>query len=83
VTQLLVRNLSESVKARLRQRAKRHGHSMEEEARNILSAAVAKESSESEGLGTKIASYFKKCGFKDGEIKEIHGYFGSPARFDD
>ena len=37
---LTIRNLEDSVKARLRVRAARHGHSMEEEARQILRQAV-------------------------------------------
>ena len=38
---LTIRRLEESVKARLRVRAARHGRSMEEEARHILRQAVA------------------------------------------
>jgi plasmid stability protein len=40
---LTIRNLDDSVKARLRLRAAGHGRSMEEEARAILGAAVAEE----------------------------------------
>ena len=35
MAQLVIRNLPEQTKARLRRRAARHGHSMEAEARNI------------------------------------------------
>ncbi len=42
MAQLVIRNLPEQTKARLRRRAARHGHSMEAEARNILKAALAK-----------------------------------------
>lgn len=35
MAQLIVRNLEEDVKARLRRQADRHGHSMEEEVRDI------------------------------------------------
>ena len=45
---LTIRNVDAAVKARLRVRAARHGHSMEAEARTILSEAVAAESDESE-----------------------------------
>ena len=38
---MTIRNLDDNVKARLRVRAAQHGHSMEEEARSILSAALA------------------------------------------
>ena len=37
---LVVRNMEESVKARLRMRAAKNGHSMEEEVRHILKDAV-------------------------------------------
>lgn len=40
MAQLVVRNLDESVKARLQSRAKAHGRSMEEEVREILRAAA-------------------------------------------
>ena len=38
---ITIRKLDESVKERLRVRAAEHGHSMEQEARNILAAALA------------------------------------------
>lgn len=38
---MTIRNLDEELKGRLRVRAARHGVSMEEEARRILSAALA------------------------------------------
>lgn len=37
MAQLVVRNLPDDVKERLKRRAKRHGHSLEAEARQILS----------------------------------------------
>jgi len=40
---MTIRNLDEDVKARLRVRAAQHGHSMEEEARSILRAALSAE----------------------------------------
>ena len=43
MAQLVVRKLDDDVKERLRQRAARNGHSMEEEVRAILLAAVAGE----------------------------------------
>jgi len=68
MAQLIVRNLEDKVKRRLRQRAKNHGRSMEEEARVIIRAAVsAKESlhrraadaeAPQEGLGTRLMKLF-------------------------
>lgn len=40
MAQLVVRNLEDEVKARLRKRAQRHGRSTEEEVREILRNAV-------------------------------------------
>ena len=43
MAQLVVRNLDDEVKAKLRRRAEAHGHSMEEEVRAILRDAVKEE----------------------------------------
>ena len=58
MAQLIVRNLEESVKRRLRARAKSHGRSMEEEARIILRESVNDNSKPKEGLGTRLAKHF-------------------------
>jgi len=42
---LTIRNLDDQVKAKLRLRAARRGHSMEEEARHILRAALSETTS--------------------------------------
>ena len=57
--QLLVRRLDDDVKRRLQERARRHGVSMEEEARTILRATLLKDDAEEYGLGTKIANLFR------------------------
>jgi plasmid stability protein len=54
---LMIRDLDEAVKARLRVRAARNGRSMEAEARAILAAAVA-ESTDRGGLGSRIRKRF-------------------------
>ena len=46
----------------MRSRAARHGRSMEEEAREILKAAVARGSEGSRGLGTRIHARFAALG---------------------
>ncbi|MGH8184897.1 MAG: FitA-like ribbon-helix-helix domain-containing protein [Rhodanobacteraceae bacterium] len=43
MTTMTIRNLDDDVKTRLRLRAAQHGHSMEEEARRILSASLKAE----------------------------------------
>jgi plasmid stability protein len=71
MAQLLVRNLENTVKARLQRRARRNGRSMEEEVRDILRAAVHKDDNKSEfGLGTEISKIFAKHGL-DSPIPEL------------
>ncbi len=55
MAQLLVRNLDDDVKAKLRVRAAEHGRSMEEEVRAILRQAVEDRQQPPRGLGTEIA----------------------------
>jgi len=57
--QILVRNIEDAVKAKLRQLADKHGHSMEEEVRNILRNAVKDVGRPEKGLGTAIAERFR------------------------
>ncbi len=82
MAQLVVRNLEESVKARLQRRARRNGRSMEEEVRDILRCAVKKSSRPVDGLGTAIASRFKGRGL-DFEIPELRGFTLKPPSFDE
>jgi plasmid stability protein len=82
MAQLLVRNLDDDVKAKLQRRAKKHGHSTEEEVRSILRDAVAREAEPRVGLGTRIAARFVGLGLKEGEIEELRGQPVRPARFD-
>ena len=56
MSMLTVRNLDPEVKEKLRQRAARHGRSMEAEARLILAAAV--EADESVDLIASIRKHF-------------------------
>jgi plasmid stability protein len=57
--QILVRKLDDDLKLRLQERARRHGVSMEEEARTILRATLLSDDREEYGVGTKIANLFK------------------------
>ena len=82
MAQLLVRNLEDGLKTRLQRRAKKHGRSMEEEARDILRNAL-REPSSSFGLGTEIASLFREHGLREDEqIPEIRGHLAVPATFE-
>ncbi len=72
---LVVHDLEEDVKEGLQRRAAAHGHSMEEEARHILRAAIlTDDSDETEGgLGTETAEMFKGLGLEKGVIRELRG----------
>lgn len=59
---LTIRNLEDTVKARLRIRAARHGRSMEDEVRQILRAAVAVPSGSTSNLATRISARFAALG---------------------
>jgi plasmid stability protein len=75
MAQLLVRNFDDSLKTSLQRRAKRHGHSMEAEARDILRKALIVEEAPAGGLGTEIANMFRGIGLREGEeIAEIHDF---------
>jgi antitoxin FitA len=81
MAQLIVRNLEDQLKVRLQNRAKRHGQSMEEEARDILRDALKKEYASGSGLGTEIAALFRKKGLKK-DIPEIRGHSVTPVTFE-
>jgi plasmid stability protein len=62
---LTIRNLDDALKHRPRVRAAHHGHSMEEEARAILRAALAEPTSRT-GLGSRLhARVLALCGGDD------------------
>lgn len=79
MAQIIVRNLEEEVRERLRERAARHGHSMEEEIRTILRGAVAADET-APPLGTQIARIFADIGL-EAEIPERRGEGARPALF--
>ena len=81
MAQLVVRNLEDDVKARLRRRALRFGRSMEEEVRDILRNAVLDEADESQLLGSKLARRFAGLGL-DQDLPELKGQAPRSARFD-
>jgi plasmid stability protein len=62
VANLLVRKLNDRVKARLRLRAAQHGRSMEEEARVILTSAVAEKSEKPRNLAEAVHRRFARLG---------------------
>ena len=82
MAQLIVRNLEEEVKHRLRRRATRHGHSMEEEVREILHDALKNEDRPLTPLGSRLAARFAGRGL-DHEITELHGGEARAAMFEE
>jgi antitoxin FitA len=81
MAQLVVRNISEVVKQRFQRRAKRHGRSLEEEVRDILRAAAMEEATPARGLGTEIASLFRKVGL-EADIPELRVHKIMPPSYD-
>jgi antitoxin FitA len=83
MAQLIVRNIEDEVKDRLVQRARRHGHSMEEEVRTILRDAVQEDMKPAPdlGFGTRLANFFATHNF-DFEIEELKGQKARPAVFE-
>jgi len=59
---ITIRKLDEATKRRLRTRAARHGHSMEEEARQILRSELRKAEEPPKDLGEAIRRRFAKYG---------------------
>lgn len=81
MAQLVVRNLDDDVKAKLQQRAQRHGRSTEEEVRDILRSAVCEEGAPLTPLGTRLRERFGKIGL-DNDIPELCNQPATPAEFD-
>jgi plasmid stability protein len=81
MAQLVVREIENEVKARLKRRAKRHGRSMEEEVRDILRTSVKEEGAPAGGLGSEIAALFAKVGLEK-DIPELRGHKIKPTSFD-
>ena len=80
MAQLVVRQLDDDIKEKLRRRARRHGRSTEEEIREILRNAGRSEGSISAPLGSRIAARFKGLSL-DQEIPELRGEPAQPTRF--
>ena len=73
MAQLVVRNIEDSVKKRLQERARKNRRSMEDEVRETLRNAVNQEDNNTCRLGTEISSLFRKNGLET-EIPELRGH---------
>ena len=65
MAQVIVRNIEDSVKADLKQRASVHGWSMEEEVREILRRAVREQAPAPRKLGAQISARFAGAGLTE------------------
>ena len=72
MAQIIVRDLEDDIKARLKRRAERHGRSMEEEVRDILRNAAKEENRPLPRLGSRIAARFAKTGLTV-DLPELRG----------
>jgi plasmid stability protein len=79
MAQLIVRNLEDDIRDKLRAMAEANGRSMEEEVREILrEAALRAPLDAGEGLGTRVSERFRGWGL-DAEIEESKGQPARPA----
>jgi plasmid stability protein len=80
MAQLIVRNIEAEVKTGLKQRAARHGWSMEEEVRQILHNAVNLAEPPPVKLGSRIAQRFAGIGLVE-PLPELHQQIITPMNF--
>jgi plasmid stability protein len=72
MAQILVRNVDDRLKTRLQKRARRNGHSMEAEARDILRNALHEREEPRGGLGSEMVALFSGSGvYLEEPIAEI------------
>lgn len=67
---ITVRKLDDDLKQRLRQRAARHGRSMEDEVREVLRITLATDAGEPENLAERIQARFALLGGVELELPE-------------
>ena len=78
---ITIRNLDEGLKQRLRIRAAENGRSMEQEARDILRAALDEEAAPAKNLGTALHELFRPFGGVELDIPSREP-MREPPRFD-
>ncbi len=81
MAQVIVRNLEDDVRDKLREMARREGRSMEETVRDILRNAVIERSEPEEGLGTRIAKRFARYKLEE-DLPELPRQPLEPPSFD-
>ena len=83
MAQLLIRQLDEEVKERLRRRAKSHGVSMETEARSILGLELLNDEESRFGLGTQIATIARNIANNGKPFERVLSQPPRAAKFDE
>lgn len=78
---MTIRNIDDQLKARLRVQAAQHGRSMEDEARDILRAALSVEPARSTSLVAAIRARIEPLGGIDLELPEREP-IRNPVAFD-
>jgi plasmid stability protein len=83
MSELVIDNLEDDLRARLELLARDHGRTVAEEVRDILRVAVAPTivDDPSEGLGTRIARRFAGIGLQH-DIPEWRGHLAEPIKFE-
>jgi plasmid stability protein len=76
MAQFVVRQLEDDVAEKLKQRARKHARSMEDEVRHILRTAVQQHPETRPKIGSRIAARFRRGGLT-GDLLEFRGV---PAR---
>ena len=82
MSSITIRNLNPAVKERLRVRAAQHGHSMEAEARDIISSAVGADRPREVNLAEAIRRRFAPLGGADDLEIPPREPVRDPPRFD-
>ena len=81
MAQFVVRQLEDDVAEKLRQRARKHARSMEDEVRHILRTAVRQDPETRKKIGSRIAARFRHAGLT-GDLPELRGVSARAADLD-
>ena len=72
MARLIVHHFEDDLESRLKCRARRHGHSIEEEVQHILRNALMDENRPASKLGSRITARFAQVGLTV-DLPELHG----------
>ena len=78
MAQFVVRHLEDDIAEKLKQRARKHARSMEDEVRHILRTAVQQPPAGRQKLGSQIAGRFRRSGLS-ADLPELRGVPARPA----